>query len=81
VKAMKIVEDQCMFCGACYTACPNMPIADPLNDGVSIWVVGKISNTRNKPAFTKFAIPYIQNNQPRWPEVVGAVNQGKRQEI
>jgi sulfite reductase beta subunit len=73
VKAMKVVEDQCMFCGACYTACPNMPLADPLNDGVSIWVGGKIANARNKPAFTKLVVPYIANNPPRWPEVVSAV--------
>jgi sulfite reductase beta subunit len=72
-KAMKVVEEQCMFCGACYTACPNMPLADPLNDGVSIWVGGKIANARNKPAFTKLVVPYIANNPPRWPEVVDAV--------
>lgn len=72
-KAMKIVEDQCMFCGACYTACPNMPIADPLNDGVSIWVGGKISNARTKPTFTKLVVPYLPNNPPRWPEVVDSV--------
>jgi sulfite reductase beta subunit len=73
VKAMKIVEEQCMFCGACYTACPNMPIADALNDGVSIWVGGKISNARSKPGFTKLLVPYLPNNPPRWPEVVEAV--------
>ena len=72
-KAMKIIEDQCMFCGACYTACPNMPIANPLNDGVSIWVGGKICNARSKPSFTKLVVPYLPNNPPRWPEVVDAV--------
>ncbi len=72
-KAMKIVEEQCMFCGACYTACPNMPIADALNDGVSIWVGGKIANARHKPGFTKLVVPYLPNNPPRWPEVVNAV--------
>jgi len=72
-KAMKIVDDLCMYCGACYTACPNMPIADPLNDGVSIWVGGKIANARSKPAFTKLLVPYLPNNPPRWPEVVEAI--------
>ncbi len=72
-KAMKIIDDQCMFCGACYTACPNMPISDPLNDGISIWVGGKVSNARSKPAFTKLLVPYLPNNPPRWPEVVDVV--------
>jgi sulfite reductase beta subunit len=72
-KSMKIVDEQCMFCGACYTACPNMPISDPLNDGLSIWVGGKCSNARSMPKFTKLAIPFLPNNPPRWPEVVDAV--------
>lgn len=72
-KVVKVIEDQCMYCGACYTACPNMPISDPLNDGVSIWVGGKISNARSKPAFTKLAVAFLPNNPPRWPEAVGAV--------
>jgi sulfite reductase beta subunit len=62
-----------MFCGNCYTVCPAMPLHDPLNDGVSIWVGGKVSNARTKPAFSKLAIPYLPNNPPRWPEVVEAV--------
>ena len=72
-KTLKVVDDQCMYCGACYTACPKMPIADPLNDGLSIWVGGKCSNARSKPKFTKLAIPFLPNNPPRWPEVVEAV--------
>ncbi|MEW6007046.1 MAG: dissimilatory-type sulfite reductase subunit beta [bacterium] len=72
-KSVEIDEDNCMYCGNCYTVCPAMPIADPLNDGVSIWVGGKISNARNRPSFTKLAIPYLPNNPPRWPEVVSAV--------
>lgn len=72
-KSMKIVDDQCMYCGACYTACPNMPISDPLNDGVSIWVGGKCSNAKSQPKFTKLAVPFLPNNPPRWPEVVDAV--------
>jgi sulfite reductase beta subunit len=72
-KSVKIDEDRCMYCGNCYTVCPAMPIADPLNDGVSIWVGGKVANTRSGPSFTKLAIPYLPNNPPRWPEVTKAI--------
>jgi sulfite reductase beta subunit len=50
-----------------------MPLNDALNDGVSIWVGGKVSNARSEPAFSKLAIPFLPNNPPRWPEVVEAV--------
>jgi sulfite reductase beta subunit len=70
---VKVDEDKCMYCGNCYTVCPAMPLADALNDGVSIWVGGKISNARTEPMFTKLAIPFIPNNPPRWPEVTSAV--------
>jgi sulfite reductase beta subunit len=53
--------------------CPAMTLNDPENDGVSIWVGGKVSNARHEPMFSKLAIPYIPNNPPRWPEVVAAV--------
>lgn len=72
-KTLKIVDEDCMYCGACYTACPNMPIADPLNDGISIWVGGKCSNARTTPRFTKLVVPFIPNEPPRWPSVVKAV--------
>ena len=62
-----------MFCANCFSVCPALPIVDPLNDGVSIWVGGKVSNARTEPMFSKLAIPYLPNNPPRWPEVVGAV--------
>jgi sulfite reductase beta subunit len=71
--SVEIVEEQCMFCANCYTVCPSLPINDPLNDGVSIWVGGKVSNARTAPAFSKLAIPFIPNNPPRWPEVADAV--------
>ncbi len=71
--SVEIDEDSCMFCGNCFTVCPSLPMADPLNDGVSIWVGGKVSNARTEPAFSKLAIPFIPNNPPRWPEVVEAV--------
>jgi sulfite reductase beta subunit len=71
--SLEVEEDMCMFCANCYTVCPSMPLNDPLNDGLSIWVGGKVSNARSKPAFSKLAIPYLPNNPPRWPEVTEAV--------
>ena len=70
---VEINEDLCMFCANCYTVCPALPLADALNDGLSIWVGGKVSNARSKPAFSKLAIPFIPNEPPRWPGVVNAV--------
>jgi len=72
-RSVEIDEDVCMYCANCYTVCPSLPLNDPLNDGVSIWVGGKVSNARTEPKFSKLAIPYIENNPPRWPEVVAAV--------
>jgi sulfite reductase beta subunit len=71
--SVEVVEEQCMFCGNCYTVCPAMPMNDPDNDGLSIWVGGKVSNARSTPEFTKLAIPFLPNNPPHWPEVVAAV--------
>ena len=73
-QSVEVVEQQCMYCGNCYTVCPAMPLNDPENDGISIWVGGKVSNARTAPMFTKLAIPFLPNNPPRWPEVVGAVS-------
>jgi hypothetical protein len=36
-----------------------MPLADPENDGLSIWVGGKVSNARSAPKFSKLAIPFL----------------------
>jgi sulfite reductase beta subunit len=72
-QSVEVVEAQCMFCGNCYTVCPAMPLNDPDNDGLSIWVGGKVSNARSAPKFSKLAIPFLPNNPPRWPEVVNAV--------
>jgi len=72
-QSVEVVEEQCMYCGNCYTVCPAMPLNDPENDGISIWVGGKVSNARSAPKFTKLAIPFLPNNPPRWPEVVDAV--------
>jgi len=71
--SVEIIEENCMFCANCYTVCPSLPLNDPLNDGVSIWIGGKVSNARTTPAFSKLAIPFIPNNPPRWPEVVDAI--------
>jgi sulfite reductase beta subunit len=72
-KSVTVVEEKCMYCGNCYTMCPAMPLMDPDGDGVSIWVGGKVSNARHAPMFSRLAIPFLPNNPPRWPEVVGAV--------
>ncbi len=72
-QTVEVIEQQCMYCGNCYTVCPAMPLNNPQTDGVSIWVGGKVSNARSKPRFSKLAIPYLPNNPPRWPEVVEAV--------
>lgn len=71
--SVEVIDAQCMFCGNCYTVCPAMPLNDPENDGLSIWVGGKVSNARSAPRFSKLAIPFIPNNPPRWPEVVEEV--------
>jgi len=71
--SVEIEEENCMFCANCFSVCPALPIADALNDGVSIWVGGKVSNARVEPRFSKLAIPFLPNNPPRWPEVVDAV--------
>ena len=62
-----------MYCGNCYTMCPSMQIQDPINDGLSIWVGGKVSNARTAPKFSRLAIPFLPNNPPRWPEATEAV--------
>jgi sulfite reductase beta subunit len=72
-QSIQVIEEQCMFCGNCFTVCPSMTMADPVNDGISIWVGGKVSNARTEPKFSKLVIPFLPNNPPRWPEVVDAV--------
>ncbi|MBM3127378.1 MAG: dissimilatory-type sulfite reductase subunit beta [Chloroflexi bacterium] len=72
-KSVIVNEDRCMYCGNCYTMCPGMPVADPVGGGVSIWVGGKVSNTRSGPAFSRLVIPFLPNTPPRWPETVAAV--------
>ena len=72
-QSVEVVEEQCMYCGNCYTVCPAMPLNNPDTDGISIWVGGKVSNARCAPKFSKLAIPFIPNEPPRWPGVVDAV--------
>jgi dissimilatory sulfite reductase beta subunit len=71
--SVEVIEDQCMFCANCYTVCPAMPINNSLNDGIALWVGGKVSNARCEPKFSKMAVHFIDNDPPRWEEVVDAV--------
>jgi len=73
LKSVIVNEERCMYCGNCYTMCPAMPCFDTEKGGAAILVGGKVSNSKTPPAFSRLAIPYIPNNPPRWPEVVGAV--------
>jgi sulfite reductase beta subunit len=72
-KTVEVIEEQCMFCANCFSVCPAMQLNDPVNDGISIWVGGKVSDARSQPRFSKLAIPFIPNDPPRWPGVVDAV--------
>ncbi|NOZ88276.1 MAG: dissimilatory-type sulfite reductase subunit beta [Deltaproteobacteria bacterium] len=72
--SVEVLEENCMYCGNCYTVCPSMPLNNAETDGISIWVGGKVSDARSIPKFSKLAIPFIPNNPPRWPEVVEAVH-------
>jgi sulfite reductase beta subunit len=71
--SVEVDEERCMFCANCFTVCPSMTMNNALNDGISIWVGGKVSNARHEPMFSKLAIPFIPNNPPRWPEVTTAI--------
>lgn len=72
-RSVEIIEEQCMFCANCFTVCPALPMNDADNDGISIWVGGKVSNARAQPMFSKLAIPFLPNNPPRWPETTEAI--------
>jgi sulfite reductase beta subunit len=73
LKSVEVNEERCMYCGNCYTMSPAMQMTDPENDGVAIFVGGKVSNARSGPMFSRLVIPYLPNNPPRWPEVTDAV--------
>lgn len=72
-KTVKIKNERCMFCGNCYTMCPALPMADKEGDCVVVLAGGKISNRISEPKFSKVIVPYLPNNFPRFPEVVGVV--------
>jgi sulfite reductase beta subunit len=71
--SLEVVEEACMYCGACHGQCPSMEIRDPDTDTLSLWVGGKSANTRGGPSFMKLALWGLPNNPPRWPEVGAAV--------
>lgn len=71
--SVEVVEEKCMYCGACHGQCPSMEIRDADTDTLSIWVGGKGSNARGGPSLMKLAVWGLPNNPPRWPEVSDAV--------
>ena len=72
-KSVTINEEKCMYCGNCFSVCPALPIADPDNDGIAIFVGGKVSNARTAPTFSKLVVPYIPNEPPRWDTLVNTI--------
>lgn len=70
---VEVVEEKCMYCGACHGQCAGLEIRDADTDTLAIWVGGKSANTRSGPAFMKLATFGLPNNPPRWPEVSDAV--------
>jgi len=71
--SVEIIDEQCMYCGNCFSVCPAMPMSNAEMDGLSIWVGGKVSNARCAPRFSRLAIPWLPNHPPRWPETVEAI--------
>ncbi len=72
-QSVEVIDEKCMYCGACHGQCPAMEIRDSKTDTLSIWIGGKSANTRKGPSFMKLATWGIPNNPPRWPEVSDAV--------
>ncbi len=70
---VEVIEEKCMYCGACHAQCPALEIRDGQTDTLSIWVGGKSASTRGGPSFMKLATWGLPNNPPRWPEVGDAV--------
>jgi sulfite reductase beta subunit len=73
IKSVVVAEEKCMYCGNCFTVCPAMPIASDEGDGIAIFAGGKVSNSRKPPRLSRVVVPYLPNNPPRWPEVVGTI--------
>ncbi len=73
--SLMVVEEKCIYCGACFGACPAMEINHPDHSKLAIWVGGKNSNARSKPTNMKLVCHGLPNNPPRWPEVTRVVRQ------
>lgn len=67
--SLEVDEQKCVCCGACYPPCPPMQINGKESTRIAVWVGGKHSNARSKPAFHKLVVANLPNNAPRWPEV------------
>jgi len=68
-QSLMVDQEKCMYCGACFGACPVMEINHPEYSKFGIWVGGKNSNARSKPALGCLVAQNLPNNPPRWPEV------------
>ena len=73
--SLMVDNDKCMYCGACFGACPAMEINHPEHSKFAIWVGGKNSNARSKPSVMSLVAHNLPNNPPRWPEVTEVVGQ------
>lgn len=71
--SLMVDNDKCMYCGACFGACPAMEINHPEYSKFAIWVGGKNSNARTKPSMMSLVAHNLPNNPPRWPEVTEVV--------
>lgn len=67
--SLEVDEAKCMYCGACFGACPVMEINHPEHSKFGIWVGGKNANARSRPAMGCLVAQNLPNNPPRWPEV------------
>jgi sulfite reductase beta subunit len=68
-RSLQIDNKKCMYCGACFGACPAVEINHPEYSKLGIWVGGKNSNARSKPSLMSLVAQNLPNNPPRWPEV------------
>jgi len=68
-RSLMVDQKKCMYCGACFGACPAMEINHPEHSKLGVWVGGKNSNARSKPSMMSLVAQNLPNNPPRWPEV------------
>ena len=68
-RSLMVDHKKCMYCGACFGACPAMEINHPEHSKLGVWVGGKNSNARSKPSMMSLVAQNLPNNPPRWPEV------------